>query len=469
MSSLHARLITLVGVSVMLIFAISGVVVCWLIEASLWAEFDRGLRDHVASISQMVERDQQELFFEWQEAGGAKSPSGGSGELLEVWDHGQNVAPFGRQPALLNVPPVISEGILNVRLAGNQPGRAVILKFRPRVESDATEVEGDDGNSDADVTMVFARPTGPLDATVNRVRGVLAAVGIGGVLTTLAIVWFAVDLGLKPIDRTAADIAAIGSDSLDQRIDDGNDQPWELRPLIQTINRLLGRLQVTLDRERAFSADVAHELRTPLAGLRAKLDVAISRSRSAPEYEKTIHECLAITQQTSAIIESLLTTTKLTQRDPVAAPVDLQSVILDTIESSGDVMTSRHLTVSSELPEGMLTLGTPQTFTMLFRNLIDNAAAYADDGSVIDLSADETSGSWRVRITNSARDFPERGIENVFERFWRADSARTETGQHSGLGLPLCKRLAESLGGQIHASFLEQRFIVEIELIKYDV
>ncbi len=466
--SLHARLITLIGISVMILFVICGCAVCWLIEASLWAEFDRGLRDHVESLSQLLERDQKKLVFEWQEAGGVTPPIDDNGEVLEIWDAGQRILPLDDLPARLDIPPGTYAGIFTVQLARNRPGRAVILTFKPRIEREAVDICAGHEKPSGDVRMVFARPTARLDATINRVRGVLTAVGIGGVLATLAIVWFAVDLGLKPIDRTAAEIAALGSESIDRRIGDENDQPWELRSLTQTINRLLARLQATLEHERAFSADVAHELRTPIAGLRAKLDVALARSRSVSEHEQTLHECMAITLQTSAIIESLLATTKLTQRDSAKVWVDLQRVILDMLQSSDDVINERQLTASTDLPNDLMILGQPTAIKMLLRNLIDNALAYADVGSAINISAHESPNSWQVRISNAAQGFPASEIERVFERFWRADTSRTATGHHSGLGLPLCKRLAESVGGQIYASYLDQRFIVEIEFGKHD-
>lgn len=463
--SLHGRLIALVGASVLILFAISGVAVCWLIEASLWSEFDGGLRDRVQSLSQLVEQDHAGLIFEWLEGDGVAAPIDPSSEVLSVWLDGRIVNRFPAQADRLNVAPDSPRDFVDVQLADSQPGRAALLKFQPRVELEDIENASHDRVPSAHVTIAFARPTAGIDATINRLRALLAIVGVVGLLATLCMTWFAVNLGLKPIDVAARQIAGIQSETLEQRIGESSQQPRELRPLVQTINQLLARLQSTLDRERAFSADVAHELRTPLAGVRAKLDVALSKPRSVSEHEQTMRQCLAITEQTSTIVESLLATTRFQQRNAAVVSTDLRCVIIAAVEANDDCVSERGLTVLWEIPDGSVVKGPPQTVNMLFRNLIDNAVAYTDPGSTVNVTAEVTAMSLTVQISNPVSDFPANDIDKVFERFWRADPSRTATGTHSGLGLPICKRLTESIGATIDASCEQQVFTVRLRFV----
>lgn len=462
--SLHGRLITFVGVSVLILFAISGVAVCWLIEASLWSEFDGGLRDRVQSLSQLIEQDHEGLIFEWQEGGGVAAPIDPSSEILSVWQDGKVVNRFPVHADALNVDVDASRDIVNVQLAGAQRGRIALLKFQPRVELEDIEDSGIDEVPSAFVTIAFARPTFSIDTTISRLRGLLAIVGTVGLLATLGLTWFAVHLGLKPIDDAVEQISGIQSETLDQRIDENAQQPRELRPLVHTINQLLKRLQSTLERERAFSADVAHELRTPLAGIRAKLEVALSKSRSVTDCEETMRQCLAITEQTSTVVESLLATTK-SQQESFNETNDLKEFVIEAVEANVDGVVERDLKVLWEIPEGTTIKSPPQTVAMLFRNLMDNAVTYTDPGSTINLTAEVTGESLVVQISNPASYFPAGDVDKVFERFWRADTSRTATGKHSGLGLSLCKRLIESLGGKIEASCEAKVFTVRLRFV----
>ncbi len=301
-----------------------------------------------------------------------------------------------------------------------------------------------------------------MEGTIRQLRSSLGFVGIVGLIATLAMAWIAVGYGLRPIDEAAIQIAAIRADTLTERVDEGARQPRELRPLLKTINRLLQRLQSTFDRERAFSSDVAHELRTPLAGLRAKIDVALSKPRTAGDYEQTLQQCLMITEQTSKIVESLLATTRPTIGSSGDERIDIRSLIVELADEYEDRISERSLTLQSEMPDGAELEGPLQTITMLFRNLVDNAISYADTGSTIHVQGHQTPQEATFQLSNSASDFPAGQITKVFERFWRADLARTDTGQHSGLGLPLCKRLAESIGGTIETSCENQVFAVRL-------
>ncbi len=166
---------------------------------------------------------------------------------------------------------------------------------------------------------------------------------------------------------------------------------------------------------------------------------------------------------TSAIVESLLATTRSQRQQIVNTPKDLRRVVIGTVEFNEVCIAERNLTVLWNIADGAVIRGPAESINMSFRNLVENAVAYADAGSSINISGEHTAKSLVVQISNSARSFPCSDIDKVFERFWRADTSRTTTGKHSGLGLSLCKRLSESLGGTIVASYDDRRFTIKLE------
>ncbi len=174
---------------------------------------------------------------------------------------------------------------------------------------------------------MFARTTRELDAAITTLRWTILIVGTFGWGATLAVMWFAIGIGLRPVQHATQQIANILPGTLSERIEQVDKQPTELRPLLSTINDLLTRLEQAFVRERSFSSDVAHELRTPLAGLRAQLDLSLSRERSTQEYKKTIGQCLSIIEQTGEIVESLLETTRESMAASPPEHVDLYNLL----------------------------------------------------------------------------------------------------------------------------------------------
>lgn len=463
--SLRSRLIMLVGLSVLSLFVISGIAVCLIFEASLWREFDAALRDRTRSLSQLIEQDNNGLIFEWQEGAGVPTPISVDHEVLSVWSSGvlQNVFP---PSATAIKPPMPSDKLaFAVTLGETTSARGIELQFEPRIEPEDDEEKNDtDLLQPMNVSLVFARATAHVDATVARLRWTLAIVALLGILATLGLTWLAIGLGLRPIGNATKRIAAIHANTLAQRIEDSECQPRELRPLLLTLNQLLGRLQQTFERERAFSADVAHELRTPLAGLRAKLDLALTRPRTIQEHEQTIRQCLKITEQTGEIVESLLHTTKMEvdATNNTAEPIALRQFVDAIGREFDEGLQTRRLTLLCDVNEDATVVAPRQPLTMIIRNLIDNAVSYADEGSTIRVTEIETATESCLTISNRASEFSTSDIDKVFTRFWRADASRHETGHHSGLGLPLCQRLAHALGGQIQATYRNGKFEVEL-------
>ncbi|QDV47582.1 Sensor kinase CusS [Stieleria neptunia] len=380
--------------------------------------------------------------FEWQEDDATTNPINVDRETITAWIDQEVVNAF---PA--NAQPIKPWGQLGERVA--------TLQFIPRQESQIVKPET--------VTIALARSTSNVDATIAQLRGTVLRVGIAGLIVSLGLTWLAVRFGLKPIVAVTRQITGIQADSLNQRIETIETQPAELRPLSQTINSLLQRLEQTFERERSFSADVAHELRTPLAGLQAKLDVALAQPREPDSYQRTLSDCQEITTQTSAIVAALLATTRSTcQANHSTEVVHLHRLIDRLCADFEETILDRRLEIQLNIPRELTIESDPQILTMIIRNLLDNATSYSDPNSTITITSTSTANQTKITFDNQASDFPAHDIDKVFDRFWRSDTARTATGTHAGLGLTLTRRLVESICGSIGAYYNNGHFQVSV-------
>ncbi|MCA9128571.1 MAG: GHKL domain-containing protein [Planctomycetales bacterium] len=466
-NSLRSRLLVLIGATTLSLFMVCAAGISLLFESSLWSEFDSALKDRARSLGQLIEQEEYGFSFEWLEGVGLPAPITANQETLTVWCDAKalEVLPPNAQPIpLSSVANDSSEQrVFDTNLESGLPARAIEFRFAPRIVFEADEDQLRQLQQPR-VSLVFARTTADIEKTISRLRWTMAFVGLIGIIATLGTTWFAVGFGLSPLQSTTRSIAAIRAGTLGERLDDGTSQPQELRPLINTINQLLSRLEKAFARERSFSADVAHELRTPLAGLRAQLDLALSRPRSSEEHAKTIRNCLEITTQTGTIIESLLETTKHAAGESTSEDILLHDLISGIFNEFEKTVQSRQLSVVNEVPKNTAVHLDRQSLTIILRNFIENAVSHADAASQVCVRTIQDHHNCKLAITNCATTFHVDDIEKVFDRFWRADTSRHETGRHSGLGLSLCQRLAERCGASLHASCVDGLFTMELVL-----
>jgi two-component system heavy metal sensor histidine kinase CusS len=271
--------------------------------------------------------------------------------------------------------------------------------------------------------------------------------------------------GLRPLDALAARIASIGpSEPADQVSTDR--MPSELAPVVERLNALLQRLAEVFQRERTFTADAAHELRTPLAGLRSTLEVALSRPRESAEYREAMTECLAIVRRTDALVTSLLTLARLEGgQGPVhAESIALAEAVHDALHPLEVRVAARRLSVNARVAADLHVAADRATLGMVLTALLENAAEYANEGGRIDITAARAGGSATLAIANTGCRLSDDEVSHVFERFWRADPSRTDTGAHCGLGLAIVRRAAWSLGGTATASASGDVFTIRIAL-----
>jgi len=237
----------------------------------------------------------------------------------------------------------------------------------------------------------------------------------------------------------------------------------ELEPAVRTLDALLARLTALRERERGFIGDAAHELRTPLAAVRATLEAAAGGGpRDDSAWRSATATALAEVARLQRTVDDLLALARLdTGAGPGAAdPVDLAGVIRQRWDLLAGQAAARGLVARLELPDAEV-VGDEARLDGMVRNLLGNAVAHGDPGS-LDIVLSPHDGGWRLRVANLCAHLHADDTERVFQRFWRADAARGEG--HAGLGLAIVRRLAELSGCRITVAITDGRFIATLDI-----
>jgi signal transduction histidine kinase len=228
----------------------------------------------------------------------------------------------------------------------------------------------------------------------------------------------------------------------------------EMARLALTVNGMLARLEKSFASLHRFTADASHELKTPLMVLRAGVERALVHPGTPGEILQSLDETLAQINQMTEMVESLLTLARADEgRAPIAVEEsDLRDLLSDVTETAGMLGESTGITVSSKMPEHPVRLAVDrQRIREMLLNLVTNAIKYTPSGGQVALSLEDQNGVVSFTVRDSGVGIAPGDLPHIFDRFWRADPARSRTGQHpgTGLGLAITKWIAEAHGGSI--------------------
>jgi signal transduction histidine kinase len=280
--------------------------------------------------------------------------------------------------------------------------------------------------------------------TVRTVTSVLL-VALPGMLGVVAVTtWVIVGRALRPVERIRAEVADLSANALERRVP----QPMvddEIGRLARTMNEMLGRLQLFTERQRQFVADASHELRSPIASLKAQLEVAQADPRGT-DWVSLNDEALAEVTRMERLVLDLLTLARADRAAGVSASgvVDLDDVV---VTEAAKVRDRGRVRISLALFEPARVRGDQDQLTRLTRNLIENAERHADAMVSVELRAD--GSTVELVVSDDGGGIPLRERERVFERFTRLDDARDRDAGGSGLGLPIVREIAAAHGGTV--------------------
>lgn len=280
----------------------------------------------------------------------------------------------------------------------------------------------------------FTREFAALVATVLAI-GIFAAAAIAIKVTRR---------GLLPLTRMTESIQRVGPHQLHERLSLAG-WPRELRPLATGFDQMLDRLEDSFTRLSQFSADLAHELRTPVANIRGETEVALTRARGAEEYREVIASTLAESERLSGIIDNLLFLARAEATDSTVARVSFDGrAALEKIAGFYEAIAEeRQITISCS-GQGAVSAD-PLLFDRAVTNLVDNALRFSHEGGKIELALKITPSASEVSVTDTGSGIATEHLARVFDRFYRADPSRSSEG--TGLGLALVRSIVRLHGG----------------------
>lgn len=272
------------------------------------------------------------------------------------------------------------------------------------------------------------------------VQPLLVALPLLGLL-----VWFAVGEALKPVDRIGAALARRDPKYL-APIE--GEVPQEIAPMVQHLNSLLERVQATLENERRFTSDAAHELRTPLAALKTQLQVAQGAAESG-ERGRAIANAIEAGDRATRLVEQLLTLARL-EHDAwrtQGEAVDLHQLAAQALAEAAPLAAEKQIQLSLEGESGLVIRGHAGLLAILLRNLLDNALRYSPPQTMVSVRVVGSGEGVQLEVRDQGPGIPAIERENAMRRFHRLESAESAG---SGLGLSIAARIA-----QLHQAQLE--------------
>ena len=288
-------------------------------------------------------------------------------------------------------------------------------------------------------------------------------VGLSALATALLGAW-AARSGLRPLRRMSAVARGISAQSLNARLSEAQ-MPPELAEMAHSFNAMLARLDDSFQRLSAFSADIAHELRTPLSNLLTHTQVTLTRPRPIEDYREALHSNLEELQWMAQLVNDMLYLAKadhgllMPKREPLTLADEADALLefFAPLAEDAAVTLSREGTARIEGDRSML--------RRALSNLLDNALRFTPASGEVRLAIQDLPNAVRVSVENTGGAISAQLLPRLFDRFYRADPARQEgSSEHAGLGLAITQSIVRAHGGQIHCESDRgwTRFVIEL-------
>lgn len=258
-------------------------------------------------------------------------------------------------------------------------------------------------------------------------------------------IWIGIGRGLAPLFKVTREVSLRAPDFLEPIVI--GHIPTEIRPLAQALNELLSRLKEALEKERRFTDDAAHELRTPLAALKTQAQVAL-KSTNPEELHKALQQIVLSVDRASHLVQQMLTLARYghEQQSIPFTKISLYKVSEEVLAQHTPKALEKNIELSLDGFESSFIYGEQTILSILFNNLVDNAIKYSPQGSKIDVNINQENNHIRWQITDEGSGIKQELQHRVFDRFYRITGNGTNG---SGLGLAIAQQCASILKAEI--------------------
>lgn len=353
--------------------------------------------------------------------------------------------------------PVVEQGILPDGRRGHFAGQV----FTPMVDGAA--------GKPLQLHLVLAHRDAHLDEAATYMRRVLIQTGLCTIVVLALVMSGIVYRNLRGLNDLSRQIRStrVGVKWEPFAVEAA---PRELEPVVDRLNELMGRVEEALANERRFTANAAHELRTPLSGLRSQAENALTSPREPEDYRSALREILEIERQLEDMMQSLLLLSRLDAGTQMieSRVVSLRELVRRCWKPYFEAAEAKHLGFEYEGDKSLdeARIWPVELLEIVFHNLFDNAVAYTrDEGKVTASARMSPTGDLVFQVTN--RPISQEAMmcpAEMFQAFARGELVRSPRDRHSGIGLALCYRIAAALGGTIRATEIEKGALM-LELV----
>jgi two-component system, OmpR family, sensor kinase len=299
------------------------------------------------------------------------------------------------------------------------------------------------------LTILIGRDIGDVWREVWSLAGTIAMVALVGVAASLAGAWFLAGRALAPVQRINQTARRMAEGDLTARIAVERTET-ELGQVASALNVAFDRLLESIERQRRFTADASHELRTPVATMMAELDWALLRERSGEDYRDSLETCRRSGARMRSLVEGLLT---LAHADSGELPIHRQAVRLDrlvdeALESIRPLAGQRGVTLQFSR-HAVTIAGDSERLLELLSNLLFNSVAYSRPDGIVSVALREDGEDVVLTVRDNGIGIGPDDLPRIFDRFYRADSARAREPAGAGLGLAIARWIVTAHGGTI--------------------
>ncbi len=446
------------GVGVLLCLLSTGIYL--IVRHGLFRELERSITQTASLLSNQVELENGGITFEWKEGVGTNQALHDNG-LFQFWNESTGSATRSSQLKGKDLPKFCGPDgkplLQIIQLPGtDREALAIGMRIYPFVLPPEALRMKETGRiidpRSLPHILVVARGVKSVYRVLNRTGLVLGV----GTLLTLGLVFLlirqAILVTLRPIDELTLQMKDRAEHQLDFALHLPGTLPVELTGLAENFDSLLARVAAIRQRERDFIRHAAHELRTPIAGLQATAELALSQNRDATSYATYLETCRASSAELGELVKRLTALARIGQSGTSLKMEDLDArkLLEECLPRLQAVFSIRAVPLDISLAESLFFTGDSTLAHLILNNLLDNAACYSLPGSTVRIGGKVINGQVEIQISNQTRDLPE-NPNRLFEPLFRKEPSRSDADRHLGIGLTLSMEAANAMGATLTA------------------
>ncbi len=456
--------------SVALILAAGQIVVDRVVSNWMLQQYDDALESRARALVTLTKFDGREVELDFAdefmpEFEAPQNPDYfelylGDGNLLEKSHSFDNYGPpqFSDQSEEVQVS--------DITLPDGRTGRRISIKFIPQIDDDDKGIMATIAPDDRPWAILrVSSERESLDREIQHFHLIILAISLVVLVAVMIGVSRAIRFGLKPLIQMRNEISQVSPNAIDRRIT-ATGQPAELEPIAIQFNRVLAEIENAFIREREFSSDVAHELRTPVAEIKSLAEVGL-RWPDEKDIKSYFADIYDSSRQLDRLIENLLHLCRSEESNVelTLEKVNLGDLIDKVILAFSDDVNDKNITIQRPLEPMPDVLIDTQWMELIVQNLVFNAISHSPDNAVVTIEVISRDGFCSLTFSNPmAVQLEQQDMAMIFKRFWRKDAAR-ETGRHAGIGLSLVKSFVGLLKLEVNAEIAQDQFRIRLSRI----